>query len=80
MKATQFNAFGYLESSEETNEYLMYCVKKDIEEGKEDKLLDAALLQAQKKYGIAKTQKIIGSLYLECMTKLKQANERNEAL
>ncbi|WP_348701830.1 hypothetical protein [Turicimonas muris] len=53
---------------------------KDIEEGKEDKLLDAALLQAQKKYGIAKTQKIIGSLYLECMTKLKQANERNEAL
>lgn len=57
MKATQFNAFGQLESSEETNEYLMYCVKKDIEEGKEDKLLDAALLQAQKKYGIAKTQK-----------------------
>ncbi len=57
MKATQFNAFGYLESSEETNEYLMYCVKKDIDEGKEDKLLDAALLQAQKKYGIAKTQK-----------------------
>lgn len=57
MKATQFNAFNYLESSEETNEYLMYCVKKDIEEGKEDKLLDAALLQAQKKYGIAKTQK-----------------------
>lgn len=80
MKATQFNAFDYLESSEETNEYLIYCVKKDIEEGKEDRLLDAALLQAQKKYGIVKTLKIIGSLYLDCMIKLKQANEINEAL
>lgn len=79
MKATQFNPFDYLESSEEINEYLIYCVKKDIEEGKEDKLLDAALLQAQKKYGIDKTQKIIGSLYLDCMIKLKQANEMNEA-
>ena len=80
MKATQFNPFDYLESREDINEYLIYCVKKDIEEGKEDKLLDAALLQAQKKYGIARTLKIIGSLYLECMTELKQANEMNEAL